>query len=141
MKIENLQKLDSMLGKKFTYEGSDITLLTYKQTGEKIELVTNGDWIHTTVFDLGIVIARMKEIHLPQVTLEEAFKQNTKFVAIKNNAIDKVQDSLLEMIDKVMSDPGNISQAESVVNIADSVVRTEKLKIEQMALLNKLQQL
>lgn len=136
-----IEKLKSLIGKKILYLGNEITLLTYRVIDEKVQIVTDGDWIATTVFDLGIELAKMKEIQLPQVSINEFYTPNTKYAAIKNNAIDRVQENLLVMIDKVKDNKEAIEQANAMVNIANSVISTEKLKLDQVVMLNKLNQL
>lgn len=129
-----------MIGRKFQYDGEEITILTFKYDGvdAKVEIVTDKEWIKTTIFDLGIVLSKMKEIVLPEVSISEIFKGNTKYVAIRNNSIDKVQETLLEMLEKVKLDKNNIEQAGSIVSIANSIISTEKLKLEQVVLLNRI---
>ena len=141
MESKKIKKLDTMLGKSYLYLGDELKLLSYKVTGEKVDIVGNKYWITTNVFDLETVLGAMKEIHLPQVSLDEAFKQNTKYISVRNDSINKAQDSLLEMLDKVKEDRVNIEQAKAVVDIANSIVNSEKLKLEQLTLLNKIQQL
>jgi len=129
-----------MIGRKFHYKDEEITLLTYKYDGieNTVEIVTDKEWIKTTIFDLGIELSKMKEIILPEVSLAEIFKGNTKYVAIRNNSIDKVQESLLDMLEKVKSSKEHIEQASSIVSIANSIIGTEKLKLEQVVLLNRI---
>jgi len=137
---QKIKQLKQMIGRKFHYNDEEITLLTYKYNGidTDVVIVTDKEWIKTTIFDLGIELSKMKEIILPEVSLSEIFKGNTKYVAIRNNSIDKVQESLLDMLDKVKQSKEHIEQASSIVSIANSIIGTEKLKLEQLVLLNRL---
>jgi len=137
---KNLNRLKEMCGRKFKYEEREFTILTYKQTADNIEIVTDdGEWLYTNIFDLGVFLEKFKEITVP-VLKKEIVEIKPKFIAVKNEAVDKVQSTLLDMLEKVKAFNSEEirQQAQATINISDAILRGEKLKIELLNAANKL---
>jgi len=141
MENEKIEKLKSLCGRKFRYNNREFKILTFKQTEDLIEIITDdGDWIKTNVYDLGVIISKLKEITVPLLRKDE-IDIKPKFIAVKNEAVDRSQYALLEMLEKISAFPDNkklLTQAKAVISVSDAIIRTEKMKVELLTAVNSL---
>jgi len=136
---KNIEKLKKMCGKLYKKDNAEFRLLTYKQTDTDIEIITDGEWYKTNIFDLAIFLDSFKEVILP-VLKRETVEIKPKFIAVKNESVDRVQSSLLDMLEQIKTNNTEESrqQAASVIKISDAVLRAEKMKIELLNAANRL---
>lgn len=134
-KNKKLERLDSMLGKKYQYNGREFTLLTYRIDNDLIQLITDDQkWIEDTLYNLGVTIDSLKEIKAPIMPSEIT---KTSIVIPKDDLVEQVENGLLEDFKKIRTDKDYIQQAKQASNTAKEILNARKLRIEQAKFLNK----
>ena len=130
---KKLKKLDNMIGCTYKYEGRKIRIDDVTVSGNIATLKTDSEDI--------------------QITLDEFFDEDlADFQLIKENGImrypqlidvvlqngttyDKLQEVLLNTIEKLQTDKDYIPQAEAINNTLKSIINLEKVRVSTFALL------
>lgn len=134
-KNKKLERLDSMLGKKYQYNGREFILLTYRVDGDTVELITDDKkWISDTIYNLNVTLDSFKEIKAPLIPAEIT---KSTFIIPKDDLIGQIEKGLLEDFKKVRLDKEYIPQAKQSSNTAKEILEARKLRMEEARFLNK----
>lgn len=144
------QKLESIVNHTFKYEGKIYKAQSFKSTGVTIVLFTDrrSFAFHPTEMEEFLnkieLNPEASEPFIPSVQSKrddiQTHKHDQKVslaVFEPTDAQKKIQASLLDMIDKVASDPTAIPQAKAVCDIANTMVNIERSQIQLMNLARK----
>ena len=114
--------------------------MTYKQIQDKLDLVTdNGPWIKTTIYDLGVVMAQFEIVKSMELqTFNKKMTAAPVFFNLKNESIEKTQSVLLKLLDDIDNNKIETNKINAVIDITNTVIKTEKLKIEMVSSMNNL---
>jgi len=124
-----LKKLESMTGKKYLYNAKEITLLTYKQDGEDIIIVTDKEWVTIPVYDLLVELDKFKLIEEPQLPARKN-GSDLGLMAAPADTLVSLRDTLIDNINKVKEDPAYIPQAKSISYNIQTIINLAKIELE-----------
>lgn len=139
MEKETINKLESIVGKNFSYKGKNIEILKYKPVGGTnvvIFMPSPKNFLESELenfFDeLGSPLE--EELKLNQVAIPE--KKLQVFEPTKEN--ETVKATLLETLQKVKEDKNYIPQAQAICGIVNQIVSVQKTEIQMIDLANKI---
>jgi hypothetical protein len=152
--MENSAKLEDLIGRDVIYEHDKFKVMDFKQVGQNSVVKTSKKTMvlkpHEVVYfldNLDVVTdaQRKKPFALSNEIvgqpnskqLPTSIKQNLSIYE-PTQAQKKVQEALLNMLDKVQNNPEHIQQAHSVCLLANTMVNVERSQIAMMQLAHKL---
>ena len=141
MEAQHINKAKLILNKKVTYKSKAFTITNIKSVANKTVVSTDSQ---TFVFFPSEYIAFLEEVKLvtldtrefrPHVTSQQQEAVKTNLAIYEPTASQKkVQDALINMLDKVQNNVEYIPQAKAVCDIANTMVNMEKTQIQLMQL-------
>ncbi len=131
-KEKEMQKLERMIGNTYLFEGRRMLIQDVKINGNKARLITDKDEIELPLDAL--------EDYLPDFHLKEsnALARNPEVVEVilgGTTMYTKLQDTLLDTLQRIQADPGYIGQASAINDTIKSMIDLEKVKIQTLSLL------
>jgi len=136
---KNIDLLErTYIGQMVNYRNREFKILTYKQEKELITIVTDDQqWIKTNVYDLGVLLDEMDIVIQKEIaSIKKKFDHVPIFFAVKNEAVERSQKVLLKTLDDIESGEINAERINSIVNITEAIIKTEKIKIEMLNSMN-----
>ncbi len=131
-KEKEMQKLERMIGNTYRFEGRKILINDVRISGNKVRLITDHDELELPLDGL--------DDYLPDFRLVEsnALVKNPEVVDVilgGTSMYTKLQDTLLDTIQRIQSDPGYVGQASAINDTIKSMIDLEKVKIQTLSLL------
>ncbi len=127
-----MQKLEQMIGNTYRFEGRKMLIHDVKINGNKARLITDKDEVELPLDAL--------DDYLPDFHLVEsnALVKNQDVVDViigGTSVYTRLQDTLLDSIQRIQSDPGYIGQASAINDTIKQMIDLEKVKIQTLQLL------
>lgn len=131
---KKMERLESMIGNTYRYEGRRVTIEDVKIKGNIATLVVvDGENIQVSLDDL--LDEDLREFKLIK---ENGLMKNPSLVdAVLQNVsmYDKLQLTLFDTIEKIQKDRDYIPQAEAINNTLGKMIDLEKVRVTTLALL------
>ncbi len=121
-----------MIGSTYRFEGRKVLIHDVKINGNKARLITDKDEIELPIDGL--------DDYLPDFHLVEsnALVKNPEVVEAiigGTGVYTKLQDTLMNTIERIQGDPGYIGQASAINDTIKQIIDLEKVKIQTLQLL------
>ena len=138
-------QLDQLINKKFNYQGKDIKITRYKNVTGLIVVFTDSltynfrvEEIQEFINSLRPILQNDKKV-TKHVEVSPPEKSPQSLVTYSKSPTHiKLESSLSDMIDKVITDKSAIPQAVALCNIANTMVNIEKQQINFLKATNQL---
>lgn len=147
------QKLEQIVGKTFFYKGNDVKIDKYKSisSGSNYVVFVDGRPINFLPGEIDFFLSELcdplgREKKKTEILVPIDLEKNKTEVSVpvralaafeptKENA--EIKKTLLEVLEKVKSDPGYIDQAKSVCGVVNQFVQIQKNEIQMLNTLEK----
>lgn len=152
MNESQIKKLDNLIDKNIKYKEKYYLIKKYKTVNSLLMVITNSTTFNFLPTEIDPFLDELifhEVADITPINWEPTIKENTLPVKSNNTKVDlavfeptesqkAIQNSLIEMLEKVKDDPKNIPQAKAVVDIANAMVNMEKTQIQFINTVNKL---
>ncbi len=133
--MENAKKtqtLERMIGNTYRFEGRRMMIHDVKVSGNKVRLITDTGEVELPLDGL--------DDYLPEFRLVDSnalvkHPEVMEVVIGGTTMYTKLQDTLLDTIQRIQSDPGYIGQASAINDTIKQMIDLEKVKIQTLQLL------
>lgn len=135
--MKPLDKLAAMVGKQWMYKTNNVKIISYKQDGEKVYIVTDKDWITVTVDDLPKVIELFLEVEQDEENRrqnndakQQIINDNVALQVVENtrSGVEELRKVLMDNIKKIQKDKNYIPQAKAINNNINTMINMVKLE-------------
>jgi hypothetical protein len=129
--MNTTERLQSMVGKTWLYKKKKITILSWKQQGEDITIVTDVEWITKHFTELPLFI------ELFEHTEDPGNASTLQVISEQRHSISSLKDVLMDSIKRVQENKEYIEQAKSINNNVNTLLNMAKLEVQIMREANK----
>lgn len=129
--MKKIETLKALMGRKMKhFDGREFMFHTYREEKGKITIVTNSEWLETTVFDIQVFLESFTEIPQDSVPIYKPEQKLPVLKTVNNETPSKLCEILLDNIEKVKNDRDYIPQASAISNAAQVIINLARLEIE-----------
>ena len=126
--MKAIETLKSMTGKSWMYKTRTVKILSHKQKGNDISIVTDHSWIETTLGDLPGVLEEFMEVEQD----DSAALESTSLQVIQETrtGLTELRGILLENIKQLQDNKEFIPQAKAINNNINTMINMVKLEFQ-----------
>lgn len=134
--MNKLEKLNEMMNKSWKDDRDEVVkFFSYTKSGDEITIATDKEWIKTNFYELNVLFKKYTEVIVNETGVSVVKKKDDGFVPVKatimaSDTIKKLQDVLLDNIEKIKADKEYVAQAKEISNSVNSIIGLAKVEIE-----------
>ena len=126
--MKAIAQLKDMVGKTWLYKTNQVRILSFRHKEESITIVTDKDWVETTVYGLAELLKDFLEVSQE----DSPALENTSLQVIANtrNGLSELRSVLMDNIKTLQGNKEFIPQAKAINNNINTMINMVKLEFQ-----------